>query len=514
MAAKENDATENEAAASKSGAEKTAEVRIEEGAPEASGGERPDDALGDGSITDPQITADDSTADDPTVAGYPEPDVDEPAEVVPSERRVEEPAEQPGAYGTVPEDDGAALRRPELDPEPASRAVESEDHHHEQEEAEGTSFAARVLTLLIVLIIGAALGIWGAPKLAPLLPSGMEPVAQWLTPATNENDEEIAALAARVDDLSSKLDGISTESASSGDVDAAVQSAVSDLRGTLSPDIEALKNQVAEIGGSDTAQQIASLQSAMDGQTSELASIKDQLNQAGAAAGATSANIDVYQAELEGVRGEVRTLTDSVASLGHRIDEVAATADRSISAAEQKVAEIQDQADKAMDSAAIDADVSIISAALASGQPFQDPADRLDAAENVDLPEGLATVAGTGVPTLQALKDDFPEAAHAAIRASIKAQGDGGFLQRSRAFLEAQLATRSLSPQEGEGTDAVLSRMEGRLRENDLSGALAEADQLPGEAAEAMSGWLDSARKREAADAGLSALQASLSPTN
>ena len=68
--------------------------------------------------------------------------------------------------------------------------------------------------------------------------------------------------------------------------------------------------------------------------------------------------------------------------------------------------------------------------------------------------------------------------------------GDG-VLARSRAFLAAQVASRSLTPQTGTGTDAVLSRMEDRLRHDDLKGVLAEAEQLPSEAAAAMSGWLD-----------------------
>ena len=58
-------------------------------------------------------------------------------------------------------------------------------------------------------------------------------------------------------------------------------------------------------------------------------------------------------------------------------------------------------------------------------------------------------------------------------------------LARGRAFLAAQVASRSLTPQPGAEPDAVLSRMEDRLRNDDLAGALAEADALPSEAAAA-----------------------------
>ena len=55
--------------------------------------------------------------------------------------------------------------------------------------------AARALTLLVLLLAGAGLGIWAAPKLAPLLPSGMAPVADWLTPGRPEAEAEIGGAA-------------------------------------------------------------------------------------------------------------------------------------------------------------------------------------------------------------------------------------------------------------------------------------------------------------------------------
>ena len=55
--------------------------------------------------------------------------------------------------------------------------------------------------------------------------------------------------------------------------------------------------------------------------------------------------------------------------------------------------------------------------------------------------------------------------------------------------------------------------MEDRLRHDDLDGALAEAEQLPSEAAAAMGGWLDAARLRAGATAGLAELDAALPAT-
>jgi hypothetical protein len=112
------------------------------------------------------------------------------------------------------------------------------------------------------------------------------------------------------------------------------------------------------------------------------------------------------------------------------------------------------------------------------------------------------------------LRDRFPDAAHAASQASIIAGAGEGLVARSRAFLEAQMASRSLTPQAGPAPDAVLSRMEDRLRQDDLDGALSEAAALPSEAATAMSDWLADARLRAQAVAGVAALENAQPATN
>ena len=130
------------------------------------------------------------------------------------------------------------------------------------------------------------------------------------------------------------------------------------------------------------------------------------------------------------------------------------------------------------------------------------------------MPPALAAGAQSGIPTLASLRDSFPDAAHAAIQASVLASAGDGVLARANAFVKAQVASRSLTPQPGNGTDAVLSRMEDKLRHDDLAGTLAESQALPSEAAAAMRGWLDSAELRLGATDGLAALAPSLPATN
>lgn len=408
------------------------------------------------------------------------------------------------------------------DPEPlpqeaAAVAEPPETHEHEEiEHEEGRSFAARALTFLLVLIAGAIIGIWGAPKLAPLLPSGLAPLADWLSPRDEAAEARMATLESRLDgevgDMRSQLAALPSPDDTSARIDAATQAAAQ-----LSERIAALESTVGGIDVGQTRQELDRLQAAADSQSAELASLKDQLSGATAASGQLSedtiAQIDVYRAELDGVRADVGTLRDQVGQLSTSLDAVTARADREIESAQAKVAEIQADAETRLSAAEVASEVSMIRAAIANGQPFAEPLQSLSEQSDIEIPEGI-TAAASGVPTMAALRDRFGNAAHAAIRASTFAGAGDGVLARSKAFLDAQIASRSLSPKEGAGTDAVLSRMEDRLRSDDLDGALAEADQLPSEAAAAMSGWLDDARLRAGAVDGLADFDAALTATN
>lgn len=382
----------------------------------------------------------------------------------------------------------------------------------------GPSFASRALLVLLLLIAGAALGIWAAPRLAPMLPSGLAPVAAWLAPGASRSEAEIAALTARLDTdiaaLRNEVAGLPAES----DLQTRIDAAVAESRSGMDTEVATLREEITQIDGADARERLARIETTVDGQGGELAALKDQLAGGAVANGElndeAAAQIDVYRAELEGLRAEVGTLSGNVAAFSSRIDAVAADADRQIETAQTRVAEVEADATERLDTAAVQSQVALIRAGLAAGQPFAEPVEQLQSFSEVEVPEDLAAAAGSGAATLAQLRERFGDAAHQAIRAGITADRGGGVLARSRAFLEAQVASRSLTPQAGPATDAVLSRMEDRLRNDDLGGALGEAEALPPEAAAAMSEWLAAARQRSRAESGLAALSADLSAMN
>ena len=428
-------------------------------------------------------------------------------------------AESPVLESPVPDASEAAIEG--AAPPPEDRLDEHEEHH---EEEPGPSLAARALLVLLLLIAGAALGIWGAPRLAPLLPSGMAPVAAWLTPGQADAEARIAALEQRLGSeldarLGPELDARFAALPGPEAVEAQVAAAVSTAQGQLEAEIGAVRDSVGQLDAGAIRQRLDRLDSGLDGQTAELAAIKDQLSGGAAAASALNdeavQKIDVYSAELDGLRAEMTTLSDRVGALATRIDEVAAQADRQVQTAQERVAEIEANASSAVGAAAVDADVAQVSAALVAGAPYAAALERLAAADpSRPIPAALTAAAPTGVATLASLRDSFPDAAHAAIRASIMAGAGEGLFARSRAFLQAQTASRSLEPREGLAPDAVLSRIEARLKENDLNGALAQSSQLPSESVAAMQGWLTAARTRADAIAALETLQPSAPATN
>lgn len=438
---------------------------------------------------------------DDALAGQAAPASEEGAEPAPAATLTDpDPEPEDGLDAARPEVAAAPVAPPPhgsgsgQDSAAAGRAVADDTHDHDpdhdhDDHEEGSSLAAKALTGLVLLLLGAGVGIWAAPKVAPVLPSGLAPVAAWLQPGTDAETARIAALEARL-----------AEMARPADIAAAVDAA----RGGLETEIGTLRDAVAAGGSGALGERIGQLETALDGQRGEVAALKGQIDglpaddSAGAAAAGVAAQIDVYRAELEGLRAEFDRLSGQVGSLSGRVEEVAATSTA-------RVREIEQTEGARADAAEVQADLAAIRAALVAGLPFADQAARLEASGTA-LPEGLEAAAASGAPSLADLQAGFPAMAREAIRVAILASAGDGFLARARAYVEAQIASRSLSPQPGATPDAILSRMDDDLAKGDLAGVLTESTALPSEAKAALSGWLEGVKARQAADAALATL--------
>jgi len=161
---------------------------------------------------------------------------------------------------------------------------------------------------------------------------------------------------------------------------------------------------------------------------------------------------------------------------------------QSVAEQEDRAAEISAaQAELARTQAAIErrAALADLSGAAQSGAPAAAALARL-AATGADV--AALSALETGIATLAALQADFAPAARAALAAAPLPE-DAAPLDRVTGFLRGVTNARSLSPREGDDTDAILSRAEAHLRAGDLNAALAELDALPEGPASAMADW-------------------------
>ncbi len=426
------------------------------------------------------------------------------------------------AADTLPADGSAPAQDPAPTLGPDDRVAERSPGDAQDEDIhddERGSFAAKALTALVLLLLGAAIGIWAAPRIAPMLPSGMAPVANWLTPGAAGAEDEIAALEQRLDAelaaLNQQVRDLPDAATLESSVDSAVDARVEAARTELASQIDDLRQTLQQADPAAIGDRVGRLEASVGGATAELASLRDQIASGAASLSAdASQSIDTYRAELEGVRAQVGDLSGAVSALDGRLDAVRSEAEAEIEAAQTEAQQVQQTAQAERDLSAAQADLAAVSAAIAAGEPYADALSGLAAATGATPPASLEAGADSGVPSALELRESFGPAAHDAIRATITASAGEGMFARARAFAESQVASRSLTPRAGQDPDAVLSRMEDALSRDDVAAALEEANALPSEATQAMSDWLAAARLRADAKAGLAELSASVENTN
>ena len=127
--------------------------------------------------------------------------------------------------------------------------------------------------------------------------------------------------------------------------------------------------------------------------------------------------------------------------------------------------------------------------ALRDNRPYRKILTNIKALSDLAIPPVLELGADQGGMHLEQLKTQFPSAARQALAASDPAEPSRFSAAQLGAFIKRQLNARSLAPQTGTSTDAILSRAEAALARGNLSAALAEiADLTPAPAAQ-MAAW-------------------------
>lgn len=301
---------------------------------------------------------------------------------------------------------------------------------------------------------------------------------------------------------------------------------ISDSLDTQAERLAALEAEL-ERAGSDPSQ--AEIEQTLTSVNDQVTALADRLELMESAASGEPVDLTPVSDRLAGLEEQISALqertgqqaaqieqmsqTDRLDQLAQRIEELSATVQTQAQTIEQQQQAIQNVAQSAEAEAnriAVQGALTGIRAALDTGEPYAEEIGALREATGATVPEGLSEPAEEGVPTLNELRQSFPEPAREALSESIAATAGDGVADRFGAFIRAQTGARSLDEQAGDGPDAILSRAEARLNEGDLQAALDEIATLPEAGQEALSGWTARARKRLAATQGLSELNSSV----
>ncbi|HHC29524.1 MAG TPA: hypothetical protein ENK80_03030 [Rhodobacterales bacterium] len=280
---------------------------------------------------------------------------------------------------------------------------------------------------------------------------------------------------------------------------------------------------------------------ALDAQKTTLADLADRFAALGARVDGLEADTGVtdLRQQLEDAQARITRLSEVINNLDARLLEVekiprgsgteaaeaaARAYERELAAmrsmldgelaqirATQEAANADSQsAEAAAREAAMRAALAQVTAALDNGQPFGAALATLAEISGHSPSSTLASAAKAGIPTLTQLQSAFPEAARAALSASITELVAAGKIGRFEGFMRSQLGTRSLEPKEGDDPDAVLSRAEAALKSGDIAAALAEIGHLPEAGQSEMANWVALATSRAQAVADVQAMTAEL----
>ncbi|MEN6541523.1 hypothetical protein [Parvibaculum sp.] len=388
----------------------------------------------------------------------PEAEVLGPEKAQPGPRPRKEPPVIDGEAEVLSSKTGAA--RPEADPQPASPGAEVPLAKQARSVGLGT---------VIVIALAAAVAVGAA---------GYVVIGQM-------GDASGQALAG----LGTRLDAIEQKSEASGQSLAAATE-------KLDTRIAAAEQTLAQ----QSPESIAAANARLDKLAAETDALKQSLAEAQSASQGTQQKLDELGKSLPpaGIADQVAKVEAMLRLLNGALDQLTPKVD----AMEARLAALE--AKKEDPDAAARAALGLALANLArvaegSGS-FKAELDAV-AAFLPNEPElsGLAQVAAQGAVTRARLKEEFPDVAQKVFDAERRATSDG-FWARFVANARSLVTVRRTGELTGDSTEAVIARMEERLKLDDLAGAADEAVKLKGPAMEAMKPWLDRAQARIATD--------------
>ncbi len=302
------------------------------------------------------------------------------------------------------------------------------------------------------------------------------------------DDSEVAALNTRVSEL--------------GDL---FQTRTDGLFTRLSSVEELTQQHSTQIGSAPIAERLQALESLAAQTQDDAARFEDRL---------AAVDPERMTAELALLADTLRTVSDDVralkeaqlpADIPERVGQIAQgvnAAAEQINALTLQVAALEEAVSRPDPTAeaALGIALANLARAIDAGTAFDAELSAIAALAPEDPAiAALVEVAPDGVRSFASLTQEFSDLVDPLLTAERRA-GRETFFQRIVGSALSIVTVRRVGDVEGDTVEAIVARVETRLAQEDLAGALAEAKLLTGPAAEVAAPWVDAAQQRQSTD--------------
>lgn len=323
------------------------------------------------------------------------------------------------------------------------------------------------MIIIFSLICGGIITLSFSTKISALLPSGMAPLARFLSPSEALAIERIQIYKLETDNRLNKIENIKHP-----DVDLKIK----ELRDEISNDIAQISKELTEIDNSKIENRLSELEKKI---TNTLTLVDELVFN-------SSKNVIIndsplnknYDVIIKKLRSEITFLSNQQNLL---IEQFNTLKNANLNTFKKNSKDLNDF-DK-------------IKEALNFGGPYKLALEEISKKE-IQIPKVLLDNS-EGVVTMNYLKTNFPTVAHASLKASLKQTDESGLGGKLLGFLKSQVTVRSLDAQEGNSINAILSRMQVALNNDDLSEVIRQSSDLNGAAKSEIKDWLSLAVKRQ-----------------
>jgi len=323
------------------------------------------------------------------------------------------------------------------------------------------------MIIIFSLICGGIITLSFSTKISALLPSGMAPLARFLSPSEALAIERIQIYKLETDNRLNKIENIKHPN---------VDLKIKELRDEISNDIAQISKELTEIDNSKIENRLSELEKKI---TNTLTLVDELVFN-------SSKNVIIndsplnknYDLIIKKLRSEITFLSNQQNFL---IEQFNTLKNANLNTSKKNSKDLNDF-DK-------------IKEALNFGGPYKLALEEISKKE-IQIPKVLLDNS-EGVVTMNYLKTNFPTVAHASLKASLKQTDESGLGGKLLGFLKSQVTVRSLDAQEGNSINAILSRMQVALNNDDLSEVIRQSSDLNGAAKSEIKDWLSLAVKRQ-----------------